>query len=275
MLPFGKESDWAEVLSGVPQGSVLGPCLFLIYINDIDSAIDCVTVLMKKFADDTKTASVTDNVSQCEKLQEQIDSLMRWAEIWQMSFNLDKCVVMHLGNKNRRYTYHMDGIPMKSTESEKDIGVYMHESLKPSTHIAEAVKKANRALGVLLRCLTFRDRYQYIRLYKMYVRCHLENAVQAWNPWRKQDIDNIEAVQKRAMRMCHGVQGTYEEMLKAVGLTTLCARRLRGDMLETFKILNRIDDVDYHIRGLRKSMSIIRRQDKLSMYWMMEQYQEP
>lgn len=201
---------------------------------------------IKKFADDTKTASVTDNLTQCEKLQEQIDSLMRWAEIWQMSFNLDKCVVMYLGNKNNRYTYHMDGTPMKFTESEKDIGVYMHESLKPSTHIAEAVKKANRALSILLRCLTFRDRFHYIRLYKTYVRFHLEYAVQVWNPWTKQDIDNIEQVQKRAIRMCHGVQGTYEDKLNAVGLTTLCDRRLRGDMLQTFKIVNGIDDVDYH-----------------------------
>ena len=162
-----------------------------------------------------------------------------------MSFNLDKCVVMHLGRKNPRHTYFMGGLPMKVTECEKDIGVYMHSSLKPSSHIAEAIKKANKALGILLRSLTFRDKFHYIRLYKMYVRCHLENAVQAWNPWLKQDIDNIESVQKRAIRMCYGVQGTYEEKLKAVGLTTLCDRRRRGDMIQTFKILNCIDDVDY------------------------------
>ena len=124
----------------------------------------------------------------------------------------------------------------------------MHSSLKPSFHIAEAVKKANRALGVLLRCLTFRDKVHFIRLYKTYVRCHLEYAVQAWNPWTKQDIENIESVQKRAIRSCHGLQGsTYEQKLTEVGLTTLADRRRRGDMLETFKILNEIDDVDYHV----------------------------
>ena len=200
---------------------------------------------MKKFADDTKGASVTDTIQQCEKFQQQIDALMRWGEICQMSFNLDKCVIMHLGNKNLKYTYYMDGKAMKTTESEKDIGVYMHVSLKPSTHIAEAVKKANRALGVLLRCLSYRDKCHYIRLYKMYVRCHLETAVQAWSPWTKQDIDNIEAVQKRAIRACQGIEGSYEEKLKAVRLTTLVDRRIRGDMLETYKILNGIDDVDY------------------------------
>ena len=203
---------------------------------------------MKKFADDTKQATVTDNVLQCQKFQEQIDRLIKWAEIWQMSFNTDECVVMHLGPNNIRHSYHMNGSTMKTTECEKDIDVYMHSSLKPSFHIAEAVKKANRALGVLLRCLTFRDKFHFIRLYKTYVRCHLEYAVQAWNPWTKQDIENIESVQKRAIRSCHGLQGsTYEEKLTEVGLTTLADRRHRGDMLETFKILNEIDDVDYHL----------------------------
>ena len=105
----GRESDWTDVLSGVPQGSVLGPILFLIYINDIDNALDCVTTFMKKFADDTKLASVVDDSAQCQKLQEQIDSLVQWAEIWQMSFNLDKCVVMHLGHRNSGHEYHING----------------------------------------------------------------------------------------------------------------------------------------------------------------------
>ena len=164
-----------------------------------------------------------------------------------MSFNIDKCVVMHLGHRNLQLKYYMNGSEMKITECEKDIGVHMHQSLKPSSHIAEAVKKANRALCILVKCLTYRDKYHYIRLYKTYVRCHLEYAVQAWNPWSKEDIENLEAVQKRAIRYCHGLVGTsYEEKLKEVGLTSLVERRRRGDMLQTYKILNKIDDVDYH-----------------------------
>ena len=125
----GKESDWADVLSGVPQGSVLGPILFLIYINDIDDAIDCVSTLIKKFADDTKIASIVDTEEQRKQLQEQLDALSRWAEIWQMSFNIDKCVVMHIGTTNTEQGYYMDGIPLKTTSCEKDIGFYMQPSL--------------------------------------------------------------------------------------------------------------------------------------------------
>ena len=159
----GKESDWSDVLSGVPQGSILGPCLFLIYINVIDNAIDCVNTFMKKFAVDSKVASITDNDNQCEKMQEQLDSLIKWAEIWQMLFNVEKCVVMHLGHKNILHEYHMNGIPMKTTDGKNDIGVYMHSSLRPSFHVAESVKKANKVLGILLRCLSYRDQYHYIR----------------------------------------------------------------------------------------------------------------
>ena len=131
----------------------------------------------------------------------------------------------------------MDGVPLKVTECEKDIGVYIQPSLKPSYHIAEAVKTANRVLGMLSKNFTFRDRYHFIKLYKQRVRCHLEYAVQVWNPWLAQDIENIESVQKRAIRMCRGLSGTYEEKLKAVGLTTLCERRVRGDMIQTYTIL--------------------------------------
>ena len=185
-------------------------------------------------------------LSQCERLQDEINNLVKWADKWLMSFNTDKCVVMHLGNGNVMYAYYMNGVLMKTTECEKDIGVYMTPSLKPSVHIAEAVKKANRALGTLLRCLSYRDRFHYIRLYKQYVRCHLETAVQAWSPWLVQDIEKIEAVQRRAINKCYGLYGTYTEKLKAVGLTTLSDRRSRGDMLQTFKIMQGIDDVDYH-----------------------------
>ena len=68
----------------------------------------------------------------------------------------------------------------------------MHTSLKPSIHIAEVVKKANKALGMLLRCFTFRDKHHYILLYKLYVRCHFENSVQAWNPWLAKDIKTLK-----------------------------------------------------------------------------------
>jgi len=100
----GVMSDWLAVLSGVPQGSVLGPILFLIYINDLDYGIRNWVL---KFADDTKSFSrITDNMD-VVKLQEDLSKLIRWSEEWQMLFNVGKCKVMHIGNCELQRQYFM------------------------------------------------------------------------------------------------------------------------------------------------------------------------
>ena len=93
--------------------------------------------------------------------------------------------------------------------------------MKPSMQVAEVAKKANQALGQLLRAITYRDKIHFVNLYKERVRCHLEYCVQAWNPWSQHDIDLLENVQKRAVGSVAGLHGSYEDKLKQVGLTTL------------------------------------------------------
>jgi hypothetical protein len=129
-------------------------------------------------------------------------------------------------------------------ESEKDLGVHIHSSLTPSLQIAESVKKANQVLGQLLRSVMYRDKVHFVRLYQQRVRCHLEHVVQVWSPWLVKDIELIENVQRRAVRCIRGLTGSYEEKLGQIGLTTLKQRRERGDMIQTFKIVNQIDDVE-------------------------------
>ena len=239
----GKFSDWKNVSSGVPQGSVLGPCLFVMYINDIDAAIDTV-FLVKKFADDTKACGIADTLDDCEILQQQINKLSEWSVEWQMLFNMDKCKVIHLGADNLQYEYSMGGIPLKKADTEKDLGLHVHQSLTPSLHIAEAVKKANQVLGQILRSVSYRDKVVFVKLYTQRVRCHLEQVVQCWNPWLKKDIDLLEGVQRRAVRCIQGLRGSYEEKLKQINLPTLVDRRQRGDLIQTYKIVNQVDDVD-------------------------------
>jgi len=155
---------------------------------------------------------------------------------------------MHLFKQKKsnglRHVYSMNGQNIKTTESEKDLGVYTSCSMTPSIQVAEAAKKANQVLGQLLRAVCYRDKIHFVKLYKERVRCHLEFSVQAWNPWRKQDIDLLENVQKRAVRNIAGLHGAYEDKLKQVGLTTLVKRQHSGDMIQTFKIMNGIDDVN-------------------------------
>jgi len=102
----GSSSDWIKVLSGVPQGSVLGPILFLVYINDVDLEVENDIL---KFADDTKLYGIVTNIAQAESMQQDLNGLIRWISQWQMKFNVDKCSVMHIGTRNIQYTYKMNG----------------------------------------------------------------------------------------------------------------------------------------------------------------------
>ena len=246
----GKASEWSQVTSGVVQGSSLGPTLFLIFINDIDNAMDTTTGIISKFADDTKAGRVVENDGDREVLQLEINNLMDWTLKWQMEFNASKCSIIHFGRKNPGYSYTMGGFApagqvLDTLEEEKDVGVMIHNSLKPAAQCAKAAIKANQVLGQMARAFHYRDRYTWIKLYKTYVRCHLEFSIQAWNPWTETDKDLLENVQRRVIRMVSGLQGrTYEERLKECGLTTLEERRKRGDMIETWKILHNIEDVD-------------------------------
>ena len=237
-------SQWLEVLSGVPQGSVLGPLLFIIFINLIDEALIDLISFIKKFADDTKVGRKIQTALDCEKLQNDLNMLLEWSNNWKMQFNEDKCKVIHFGKKNPCFNYFMNGIKLESIDSEKDVGVMIHNSLKPSLQCNTAAKKANKVLGQMSRSLSYRDKNTWIALYKTYVRPHLEYCVQAWNPWLNKDIEVLENVQKRAVRMVSGLKGnTYEEKLKEVGLTSLVERRGRGDMIQVWKILHNHDNV--------------------------------
>jgi hypothetical protein len=222
---------------------VLGPILFLVFINNLDAMAHLSTVL-KKFADDTKLGQVIRSQSDRELLQGSLDQMEKWAEKWGMAFNVNKCKVMHVGQRNPGYEYLMGGVVLGETKEERDIGVTVSSNLKPGAQCTKAARTASAVLGQISRAFHFRDRYTFTNLYKQYVRPHLEFAVQAWSPWTQQDKDMLEKVQKRAVGMVSGLGGTnYEEKLKELGLTTLEERRHQADMLQAYKIITGKDNV--------------------------------
>ena len=239
----GSQSDWTTVPSGVPQGSVLGPLLFILYINDIDNAVDTMHCYMLKFADDTKGLHQVNNNSDGDKLQRDLDNLYKWSCDWQMLFNLDKCHILHFGKTNPRYDYNINGYQLHHVDEEKDLGVIIDSTCTPSKQVSAAALKGNQVLGQLLRSFTYRDKYTFIKLYKQYVRPHLEYSVQAWSPWLQQDVDLLENVQRRAVKAVSGISGSYDDKLVDLNLPSLSKRRFRGDMIETYKILHKIEDV--------------------------------
>jgi ribonucleases P/MRP protein subunit RPP40 len=166
----GSISEWIEVLSGVPQGSVLGPLLFLIFINDIDAAAETIEILLK-FADDTKVGQTVRSDLDRAALQAALDGLCRWTEDWGMSLNVAKCKVIHFGRNNPEFEYHMQGQRLEKVERECDIGVIVHKSLKPAAQCAKAAGTARTVLGQITRAFRYRDKDIFVKLYKTYVRC--------------------------------------------------------------------------------------------------------
>ena len=234
----GKFSSWADVLSGVPQGSVLGPLLFIIFINNLDMEV-VGEVTISKFADDTKLAQTSVDTKGREELQSTLDNMVRCADRWGMQFNVAKCKVMHLGPKNVKHPYFMQGQQLEVTSEEKDLGVTTTDKLKPSSQCAKAARTAQTVLGQITRAFHFRDKEVLLGLYKQYVRPHLEFAVQSWSPWAEGDKDLLEAVQRRMVRMITGLKAeSYSDKLKELGLTTLEERRHRADMALVNSVLS-------------------------------------
>ena len=140
-------SGWNKVTSGVPQGSILGPTLFLMYINDIEENLNS-TVL--KFADDTKVIKVIDNHHCHADLQNDIKGLEKWAKLWQMQFNVDKYKMMYFGFNNTRHTYTMNNKELQTVSDEKDLGVIIQDNLKVDKQVAASVAtQANKMLGMI------------------------------------------------------------------------------------------------------------------------------
>ena len=238
----GEVSNWKSVLSGVPQGSVLGPILFLIYINDLD---DSITSNVLKFADDTKLFRKVNTDGNKQHLQNDLDRLVKWSEKWQMLFNFGKCKCLHTGHRNLNVNYKMGDIVLCTTVKEKDLGVTISADMKVSEQCGIAASKGNQILGLIRRNITYKGKKLIIPLYKAIVRPHLEYCIQAWRPYRKKDIDTLERIQRRATKMIPELRDlSYEERLKECGLTTLETRRLRGDQIEVFKILNGYENID-------------------------------
>ena len=155
---------------------------------------------------------------------------------------------MHFGKKNVRQEYTMGGHTLESSKQEKDLGVLIEDNLKASAQCAKAASKANMVLGQLTRGCTWRDPDNLTKLYQVYVRPHLEYAQASWSPWTKHDIQTLEQVQHRFTKQVSGMGNLpYEERLRRLGLTTLQARRDRGDMIDTYKILTGKVDVQQGI----------------------------
>jgi hypothetical protein len=216
----------------------------MIFINDLDIAARKAEII-KKFADDTKLGGRAAAAEDRAKLQEALDELCEWAARWGMEFNVKKCKVLHIGHGNTKHVYSMNGQPLGQTEEESDVGVVTAANLKPAAQCRKAARTAMAVLGQVSRAFHYRDRHVFIKIYKQYVRPHLEFACAAWSPWQAGDKEALERVQQKAVGMVSGLNSRdYEARLKELDMTTLEERRHHMDMAQVYKILTGKDKVE-------------------------------
>ena len=243
----GSESSWLPVLSGIPQGSILGPVLFSIFVNDLPEFVSCIISL---FADDTKISLPLTDADSTFMLQEDLFNLEEWATNMQMKFHPKKCKVLHLGKNNPADDYYMhnpDGSlhKLESPEVEKDLGVHTDVQLNFTKHIRNKINTANHTLRYIKHTFKYIDANIFLLLYKSMIRPHLEYCSCIWSPHLKYNIDAIERVQRRATKMVPSIKNLpYSQRLERLNLETLEYRRRRADLLETYRIMNGIHQID-------------------------------
>jgi hypothetical protein len=222
----GEHSTRCAVTSSVPQGSVLGPVLFLIYINDLCEHLTCDSYL---FADDTKIVQKVTNESEQSLLQANINTLHQWSSKWGMTFNVTKCAVLHFGTTNKRFVYNLGGQEMPSTYVQKDLGVLVDTNGRFQEQVSAVAKKGNRLVGMVKRRLHSRCPTLLGKIYKTYILPCLQYASEVWNPVYRVRIDHLEKVQRRFTRI--GQFGhDYKSRMEIFTLKSLETQRIHKDL---------------------------------------------
>ena len=224
----GSKSTYEDVASGVPQGTVLGPILFLAHINDI---ADDVSSEVRLFADDCVCYREIKTTDDCEKMQKDIDTLGQWAEKWGMRFQPVKCNVMRLSRKkkNIEFKYTLKGTELELLSSIKYLGVTITNNLHWEKHINDICNKAYRTLGLLRRNLSACSRDVKLQAYKGLMRPVLEYACTAWDPGEDYLQKRLEKVQNQAARFIASnyqyTPGSMTSILEQLELEPLKERR--------------------------------------------------
>ncbi len=241
----GVKSDELPVLSGVPQGSVLGPLLFLIFINDLPKVIR--HSFSKIFADDYKLYMAFDRVDPLfNTFQQDIDNLVSFSETNQLRIAYNKCGILHLGYKNPNHTYYFNQTPINDIDSIRDLGILMNNDLKFNQHFKNMCSSANIQSNLIYKCFYTRRPEFLTQMFKVFVRPKLEYASSVWNPSYLKDIDLIEQVQRRFTKRIPGMSHVpYTQRLEHLELESLELRRIHIDLHYVYKLLNQLVDSSY------------------------------
>ena len=229
------------VASGVPQGSVLGPLLFIVYINSLASTLRC---RWYSFADDFKIYLSSGSGMELV-LQRDLDMIFEVSRSWNLKLNLGKCVVMRFGAGGRGVAEGMGsgcflgGVELKLTLAHKDLGVFVDPTLKFHTHISSVVRKASGLANNILRCTVCREPSFMVSIFVAHIRPVMDYCSTVWNLGYAGDALRLESVQRRWTKQVAGMDRlSYSERLRVLGLYSVAGRLLRADLLKTWKIFH-------------------------------------
>jgi hypothetical protein len=234
----GSVSSSQPVTSGVPQGSVLGPLLFILFINDLCSGLSSS---IRLFADDTVVYREINSPDDHRVLQDDMNCIVNWCKSNQMSLNAQKCNIMSVTRLHHPslFDYIMNDIALARVNVYKYLGIHITSDLSWDTHINYVCSQANRALGFVRRQLGKCAVDVKLKAYTTLVRPHLEYASCSWDPHTDSHADQIEMVQHRAARFILGRYSHHEsvtQMLNELNLHTLKSRRKNARLCLFFKI---------------------------------------
>lgn len=247
VLVEGLSSNIVDVNSGVPQGTVMGPLLFLAYINDLPEVVQSN---VKLFADDCLVYRTICSTSDTVQLQQDLSALEKWERDWQMAFHPQKCTTIHISRKRHpiKASYHLHGHTLEEVPSGKYLGVTISEDLSWREHINATSAKATRSVGFLRRNLRNCPKSIRSQAFTTLVRPVLEYASVVWDPYQQQLISRLENVQRQAARFATGDYttrdpGSMSSMLHQLGWEPLEHRRARNRTIMLYKILHHIVEV--------------------------------
>jgi hypothetical protein len=234
-------SSIINIVSGVPQGSVFGPLLFVIYVNDITNCLpDCVN--MRLFADDVKLYSVIKCELDIAKFQDGLNNLEVWANEWQLKISISKCCIMDLSrNRNivSNYSNSLLDANLDCVDKYRDLGVIIDNRLTFKPHILEIVSKAKQRISLIFRTFLTRDSIFLVKSFKSFILPIVDYCSQIWTPYLIHDILLIESIQRGFTKRIPALSGlSYSERLKQLDLQTLERRRLNFALVLCFKIVH-------------------------------------
>jgi hypothetical protein len=237
----GHYSDWLKVSSGVPQGSNLGPLLFIAFINDLPRLLSpCKSLL---YADDLKLYKIISSPADAQILQNSLNSLTDWSDKWHLQLNIDKCSIITFTCKNKPFinNYIMRNSSLSRVQTVSDLGVTLTCSWTLDEHIEKITKKAFQLLGLLRRnCKSFSIDTK-IHIYQYLVRSKLEYASIIWTPYQITKINQLERVQRKFMKFLRYTSklpydsASYEDYCQFYKLLPLSKRRFVSDCVFMYK----------------------------------------